>query len=219
MTPLSPDKYCHIIKSDYCFSSFIVHMYCRLPSHCTAKCLFFTLWGFSGETWLFKDMQETSDVYAVWAETAWWKVCLKHCEGSTCRDTSAGRRRRGRRRFEDDSERFLTLWRCQGFWSAPQQNKITLSLFFCFPWRDNRDAEGVHVQCPLSAARTPHSSNWCFVRPRLASLEPSEPAGRNKSNMSSALRSAPTVCQSVFISAEVCTPCSETFHISELHSQ
>lgn len=41
------------------------------------------------------------------------------------------------------------------FWSAPQQNQITLSLFFCFLWRDNRAAEGVHVQCPLSAAPTP----------------------------------------------------------------
>lgn len=152
------------------------------------------------------------DVYAVWAET----VNVEHSEGSTCRDTSAGWGRRGRRRFEDDSERFLTLWRCEGFWSAPQQNQIILSLFFCFPWRDNGEAEGVHVQCPLSAARTPHGSNWCFVCPCLASLEPSEPAGRNKSNMSSVSRSVPTVC--VCVCVEVWTPCSDNLHISLVHS-
>lgn len=107
---------------------------------------------------------------------------------------------------EPQTKRLTTLWRrqggllrllrrCQAFWSAPQQNQITLSLFFCFPWRDNGAAGGVCVQCPLSAAPTPHSSNWCFVRPRLASLEPRETAGRNKSNMSSALRSV-RVCVS-----------------------
>ena len=90
--------------------------------------------------------------------------CFRSTAGVRCADTSAGCRRRGRRRFEDDSERFLTLWRRVAFWGAAQQNQITLSLFFCFPWQDNRAAEGVRVQCPLS-------SNWCFVRPHLASLE------------------------------------------------
>lgn len=76
-----------------------------------------------------------------------------------------------------------------------------------------RPGGGVHVQYPLSSPSTPHSFNWCIVRPRLASLEPlepTEPTGRNKSDVSFALRSVcVTACACV---KEACSTVSNGWH-------